>query len=47
MNELDVEAGRLVIANQYLSAEDEELTAKSDEYLFQKSELMKELKEWR
>lgn len=36
-----------MIANQYLSAEDEELTAKSDEYLFQKSELLKELKEWR
>ena len=47
MNELDAEAGRLVIANQYLSAEDEELTAKSDEYLFQKSELLKEVKEWR
>lgn len=36
-----------MIANQYLSGEADELTAKGDECLFQKNELMKELKEWK
>lgn len=47
MTELDVEAGKLIIANQYLSAEADELTTKGDESLFQKNELLKELKDWK
>ena len=47
MTELDVEAVKLTIANQYLSAEADELTTKGDESLFQKNELLKELKDWK
>jgi chromosome segregation ATPase len=47
LTELDVEVGKLTIANQYLSSEDDELTAKNDEFLYQKNELLKELKEWK
>lgn len=47
MTELDVEAGKLMIANQFLSSEADELAAKADECLFQKNELLKELKEWK
>lgn len=47
MNELDVEAGKLMIANQYLSGEADQLAAKGDESLFQKNELLKQLKEWK
>lgn len=36
-----------MIANQYLSGEADELAAKGDECLFQKNELLKELKEWK
>jgi hypothetical protein len=39
--------GKLTIANQYLSSEANELADKNDQYLFQKKELLKELKEWR
>lgn len=41
LTELDVEVGKLTIANQYLSAEADELAAKGDESLFQKNELLK------
>ncbi len=47
MTELDVEVGKLVITNQYLSADADELATKGDELLFQKNELLKELKEWK
>lgn len=47
MTELDVEVGKLTIASQYLNAEADQLGTKADEYLFQKNELLKELKEWK
>ena len=47
MTEIDVQAGKLKIANQYLSAEADELATKFNESLFQKNELLKELKEWK
>lgn len=47
LTDLDVQTGQLVIANQYLSVEADELAAKNDQCLYQKNQLLKELKEWK